>query len=266
MTTLNTDEIRKYQLEVLKKVDAFCKEYNIQYFLAYGTLIGAIRHKGYIPWDDDIDIMMLRKDYDRFIKSFNNWDKAIKVVSPEIDKACPYPWAKVYDTKTSLCEESSVKYEIGINIDVFPIDGLPNDVKSYKRLEKKATICRNLNAIKVIKITKRRSALNNFILLSGKLIFSFLKLSKILNIYVNIARNCPDKEYNNVACVFSSNLKNATVPKEVFSEIIMVEFEGCFYPAPIGYNQWLTNIYGDYMQLPPIEKRVTHHSFIAHLK
>ena len=148
MTTIKAitrDELRKIQLDILRSVSAFCMKNNLTYFLCYGTLLGAVRHKGYIPWDDDIDIAMPRPDYEKFIRSFNKsggrscseygggscseyggefrcgsedslslpTEPRLKVISRELDRNFPYTFAKVTNTSTVFEEFSSFKYELG---------------------------------------------------------------------------------------------------------------------------------------------------------
>ncbi|MFR5682857.1 MAG: phosphorylcholine transferase LicD [Clostridia bacterium] len=129
---MSLEEIKSIQLDILSQVANYCDRNGLRYFLAYGTLLGAVRHKGYIPWDDDIDIMMPRPDYMQFINSFNNEKCALRVGSHYLDKNYPYVIAKVYDTSTLCKENIDVEYSIGINIDVFPIDGLPETERSFR--------------------------------------------------------------------------------------------------------------------------------------
>ena len=119
MNKLDTDTVKEIQMDILSSVDTFCKENNIRYFISGGTLIGAVRHKGYIPWDDDIDIMMLRKDYNKFVHDFGTKGKYC-VLAPELNMHFPFPFAKVEDTSTVLIENMATPWEMGINIDVFP--------------------------------------------------------------------------------------------------------------------------------------------------
>lgn len=114
MREILLDELKDRQIAILDVVDAFCRENNINYWLDSGTLLGAIRHGGYIPWDDDIDIGMLRPDYDRFLAMFNKLNKQYQVFSVENDINFPYPFGKVLDTHTVLYEpnEQGVKLSI----------------------------------------------------------------------------------------------------------------------------------------------------------
>ena len=126
MIEIPLEELKSRQLEILTRIDKFCTEHNIQYSLAFGTLLGAIRHKGYIPWDDDIDIMMLRSDYNRFISLF--YDEQLRVLSIENESRYILPFAKVVDNNSILIEQSTMELPLGIYVDIFPVDNIPDDI------------------------------------------------------------------------------------------------------------------------------------------
>ena len=260
MVNISFEEGKKIELAILSEIANFCEKENLQYFLAYGTLIGAIRHKGFIPWDDDIDINMPRKDYEYLIENYNqkNPDSPYRVISP-FDKLSRHPFVKVIDTRTVKIEKS-VDYTdgyLGVDIDIFPLDGQPTDEtefeKWYKRLynvykchlycilDSKATIVRRL----VLPILK--------FLIGGK--NNCLKKAKNLH-----AKYPYDSSYyvGAVECVF--NTKGNRFKKEYFDEAIDTEFEGLSFKIPIGYDAILRKVYGDYMKLPPAEQQVTHHA------
>ena len=150
MKELTIEEHKKLALDILVNVADFCDKNGIRYFLAYGTLIGAIRHKGYIPWDDDIDIMMPRSDYDRFLKIYSDKNGRYKVASP-MDKNTKLAYAKVIDTKTVKIE-GGVKYSgkndwSCVDIDVFPLEGQPTDENEFvKYMKKRRFLLRELYA------------------------------------------------------------------------------------------------------------------------
>jgi lipopolysaccharide cholinephosphotransferase len=261
MVKLKIDEIKKIQLNILKEVDQFCKANSIKYSLTYGTLIGAIRHKGYIPWDDDIDIMMPRPDYTKFINLFNKQQKSYRVLSTNTNKNHPYAYAKVEDTNTILTEYSTIKYNIGVNIDIFPIDGMPTNPKEFLKHARKIKRYERLMEIKAIKLNKNRSLIKNIILLVLKISTTFISYQKAIKL---IETN--SLKYNYSECKFAMAPcyginSSCHTSKKIFEKFISVEFENNRYNAIKEYDKYLKVIYGDYLKLPPAEQQVSHHKY-----
>jgi lipopolysaccharide cholinephosphotransferase len=259
---LDRTELKKIQLDILDKVHNFCTDHNIKYYITYGTLIGAIRHKGYIPWDDDIDICMPRPDYNRFMKLFNLNISNFEFISYELDPHYPYTYGKVIDNRTKLIEFSTLKYPMGINIDVFPIDGVDEDAKILKY----QIFLRNLLNIKTIRYSKSRTFYKNLFLLLSKLSLIIIPTNYIVG---RMVKNTHKYSYDNsskVCCVAMGTKLNKPVPKEYFDKGVLKEFEDREYYVPIGYDGYLKSIFGDYMKLPPEDKRNSHHVFEAYYK
>lgn len=259
---INVEGLKKIQLDILTQVAEFCDQNGLKYFIGYGTLIGAIRHKGYIPWDDDIDIVMTRADYQKLLTCFKVQN--LEIVSPELNRDCPYTFAKIYNTKTQLIELFDIKFDIGINIDVFPLDYFPDDVHESEKLMKRIHRLRCVIGAKGITLVSKRSLIKNIILLMGKCVCSFLDYRTFIKKIVVHSQAYNETNFVGNA-VWGYGMKER-VPKEIFNDCVNVEFEGRKFKAPIGYDRWLRHIYGDYMQLPPEEKRVTHHAFKAYWK
>ena len=262
MKELQIKEIKDIQNDILKVFASFCEANGISYYLAYGTLIGAIRHQGYIPWDDDIDVIMSRPDYDRFIGSFK--DERYKVFCPEHDRTCPFTYGKLYDSLTSIKESTSRKYEIGLNIDIFILDGLPSDECKSAKHVKKSSFWINILEIKKIAFNPQRKFIKNvelFLLKAGTAIFPYTWVrNKIIAI---------NKEYSYYESNYCADLCYSgalRLNKSVFGSGASGTFEGREYAIPCGCDTWLREYYGDYMQLPPEEKRITHHSYKAYLQ
>lgn len=255
---MSLEDIKKTELSILDYVVGVCDDNNLSYFLAYGTLIGAIRHKGFIPWDDDIDIVMPRQDYNKFIevvKQFPNY--RFNVCVPN-ENGFYYEFIKVFDSITYIVEDADIKdCPNGVWIDIFPLDGLNPDDKWAHRLLLVGQRCRVA------------SIYNSFPHKMGKKLapieWIFWKCCKVIG-YKNILNKTLkwSQKYNYGECEIvgyasSFPAHNKYMKKEWFQECVLVEFEGKYYKAPKYYHDYLTTQYGDYMQLPPEDKRITHH-------
>ena len=260
---ITLDELKKVQIEILDEVHNFCINNHITYFLSSGTLIGAVRHKGYIPWDDDIDLYMPRVDYERFVQSFNLNEDLYRVFSLQTDNDCSIAFAKVERLGTRVIEAVDNPIRIGVNIDIFPIDGVPDDnntrVKYFSRIEH----LRNKMVLKDVSIDfKKRSIIKNSVLLFSKLLLikrSLRSLAQELDGVID--KGISDSQY--VCNLVMGNGLHSVFSREAIKDSVDVEFEGKLYKTMAGYDEYLTNTYGDYMMLPPLEKRVSHHSFTA---
>jgi lipopolysaccharide cholinephosphotransferase len=254
-------------LNILKHIDSFCAENGIKYFLSGGTMLGAVRHHGYIPWDDDIDIMMLRKDYDHFIKIYSEQNnESYGLRSNIIDSNFPFTFSKIEDKRTLLKENTEEKVVIGVNIDVFPIDTVPEDIKLQKKMYKKFERLRNFLLLKTISTRKGRFFMKNILLVFSHIILKVVSTSFLIKkIEENaIKYKMESSKYCGVV-VWGYGIKEINLLSN-WRETVMMKFEDMNAPVPIGYDNYLTSLYGDYMQLPPEEKRITHHSFEAYWK
>ncbi len=259
MRELTFEENKKYQVEILKDIARFCDKNNLTYFLAYGTLIGAVRHKGFIPWDDDIDLQMPRPDYNKFLETYKS--EYFKVINP-YNKQAKHSMGKVIDTRTIKLEKA-VKYnkgeELGIDIDIFPLDGQPDDDKTFlKYYEKKQKIYKLFYfTISDFKQFSFKAKIAYFIpLIVAKLIGK----NHLLDMINKIDMNYPYEKSNYIGSTASLyNSQNNRFPREWYQDTVMLKFEDCEFKAPISYHNVLTKMYGDYMILPPKEQQATHH-------
>lgn len=255
MKKITEEENKRIMLNILKDVAEFCDKENLAYYLTGGTLIGAIRHKGFIPWDDDIDIAMPRPDYNKFISLYQ--EKGKYSLSTPADKGCFCVWAKVYDSKT-LKFEDTVDYSrfkpLGVDIDIFPIDGQPAQYEEFKK-----DTDRRMHFFSWLTLARLQYKGQSFkrrlkIFISRCIGVNFFKRK-----YVESAEklNFYNSEMVGVMDPFSKTKHHHR--KEIFAERVKVSFEDGMFWAPAGYDEYLTNIFGDYMKLPPVEKQVTHH-------
>lgn len=265
MKELTLQELKEIEFDMLKMFDAFCKENNIRYFLAYGTLLGAIRYKKFIPWDDDVDVLVPREDYDRLLHLFQDNEK-YRLYAFEKNENYLFPFAKICDLETRKDEfgyESSI--ELGVDIDVFPLDAWDDDFEKAKKEAKYNK--RNMGYLRLSKLRKPDSVnpIKRFIkgIVMGycKMLGGKHYIKKILK-----ASNKPEQQGTNYVgakswCVYGDR---GIIPAEAFAEAIEVEFEGRMFPAPVGYDAYLSCLYGNYLPEPPKEKQKTHHSFKAY--
>ena len=261
-----TKEIQKIAFEILKYVDKFCRKNNIKYSICGGTLLGAIRHKGFIPWDDDIDIMMPRNEYERFLKLMDNeYKEGNKYKCLHYGKDFPdyyYTFAKVVDLDTHLEESTLINNkDLGIFIDVFPVDGIPS--KNPAKIAKKAHhYNRMIVHSNMTKVDKTGISTGKY-LIKKLLITPYAKLlgrDYWLKKHEKYVKSFPlDKfEYGNL---YSGSIGiKEMFPKKFFDEIIEVDFEGYKLLAIKEYTKYLEHTYGDYMTPPPPEKRVAPHN------
>ena len=268
---LDVTDLKRIETHLLHALGQFCQEHNLRYFLTYGTLIGAIRHQGFIPWDDDIDVMMPRKDYEYLVANFNRNRPAanVSVLSHSIDKRYYLPLAKLVDTTTVLKEDVTSDYEIGVYLDIFPLDNLSDDFEEARARIAKAFRYNRMLLIKTATWRKGRALVKNLALVAGKVLLSTTSVSRLLE---KMDRFCREKEsdtftqYVGVMAGISGGDDSRVFRREWFEQEMIVTFEGAKYPAPVGADDLLRKIYGDYMQLPPEDCRVSHHSFEAWMK
>lgn len=260
---LSHAELRHIQLCLLDVFRRACEEHEIRFYAYYGTLIGALRHKGFIPWDDDIDLAVPREDYDRLASI--DWNLyGVVFLSPEARRDYPYTNGKIVDKATSLVEEMHHALDdLGVNIDIFPIDSIPQSAWRASLEQKLLSFLVILRNLKVVKFRRSRTASKNLVLWAARLLLVPIPVGTLSRLIIAIAagnRVAGDRAGSRVGPYGGREI----VPRQLFHDVIHVEFEGRQLPAPSGYQEILTSIYGEYMVPPPPEKRVTHHSFRAY--
>lgn len=263
MKRLSVDEYKQIELELLIKVDQICRENNINYFLFAGTLIGAVRHKGFIPWDDDIDISMLRDDYNKLAHIIQNGDYGINFIRIEENPDTIYPYGKICDEST-IIEEKNFKSVngYGVFIDVFPFDYLPESERERKKLKRKyfrmyqlLTHSSRTGFVKsdsfVINI-KRACALH-----FSRLFNTNCLVTKMNSDFVRL--NNSRSNLVGLAWAFAWPLEDYLATSEV-------TFEGHQFMAPLNPDRVLKIHFGDYMKLPPENERILKHTLECYKK
>lgn len=270
MRELSAEELKQIMLDELMAVDEFCRKNGIEYFLEGGTGIGAIRHKGYIPWDDDIDIAMTRPNYEQFIHSFSGYNKHLNLFAPELDENFYASYANICDSRTVLKEDmfDYRGFDIGVKIDVFPIDGCEDNICICNRWHYVVRILDNIlsRRHRNMRYTWRHNKLNFFTCALVRLLTSPIRYRTLMRWLLRIVKRC-DYTKANYAYHAALPYKRVTrCPKQVWEKYVDVVFEGHIVRNLRDYDTHLRTIFGDYMQLPPESERVSHHGFTAYWK
>ena len=253
---MTLEELHQKQLSMLECFDKFCRENGLTYFLAYGTLIGAIRHKGFIPWDDDVDIWMKREDYDRFV-SFTKINETLRIVTKENSQGYyhPYSYCNVTDTET-IMDEHITKKETGkgVFLDIFPLDTLPGDYDDALKYLKR---CRRMAQIQSCCVNKPPKGIKGVI---KRVIALCVNWDKMYIDLQNEARKYQGKKSQYIGVpTFVWNPAKETLGTKDFECAIECEFEGKRLLIPVGYDKILTMLYGDYMTPPSVDMQKGHH-------
>lgn len=262
MKELSLTEMKSIQLLILDEVHRYCGDNNLQYFLSSGTLIGAVRHKGYIPWDDDIDLYMPRKDYDWFLFNFNNQkDKRYRVNEVRLNQGFSQSFIKVDDESTLIVDpKSNSSYELGVNIDIFPLDYVPDNDSQLSILFKLKNFMYSISTAKLVPLSSLKMFHSKrwrlFVVMSRMIPLSPSQINKC------IIRMVKNENRTSRVCNIAGNgplSARGCFSSAAIDSSIDIEFEGKLYKTMCGYKEYLTNTYGDFMVLPPEEKRVPSH-------
>ena len=250
-------ELHSVEIELLDEFVRICDKYKLTYYLSGGTLLGAVRHNGFIPWDDDIDVSMFRKDYDKFIEiAQKELDSKYYLDAFETNKDYYLPFAKIKKNKTIFDEEEStnVIHHKGIYIDIFPLDNIKNNHKLGKI---RALFVRSIVEVMFYKLKIR--SLNKVKHPALVLILSLLSKKSLMKWQKHLlTKNKNDESLYVCALAGSYAYEKELILREKFYPPKKVVFEGKEYNGMNDNDSYLSQVYGDYMKLPPKEKRVNH--------
>jgi lipopolysaccharide cholinephosphotransferase len=250
----NWNHLKKIQLALLKEAIKIFDKNQIEYFLYYGSLLGAVRHKGYIPWDDDIDLGLTRENYEK-IKNIKIRKNFFKILTPGAHHNYPYPLAKFFTTQYFYAEKMDCQFKgLGINIDIFPIDYIPkNSCLKYFQDSLIFLLIFIIN-IKVVLLSKSRGKIKNFVHKILKKAFQPIKIGSLTYLLDKIS-NYP-KKTNKMGCRTSIYRKKEYFSSKIFQTNIKTKFENLECAIPEKFNILLKKIYGNYMiQLPDLNKK-----------
>ncbi len=273
MSSIN--DLQKVQLEIAKEVKRICEKHNIQYFMIGGTMLGAIRHGGFIPWDDDLDLGFLREEYERFLAvAPQELSEAYELQTWENDAYYPYPFAKLRK-KGTLFEEATASKKMqmkGVWVDLFPNDAIFKElVPAVKNMERKAIIYGSL--------IKMKAGLKPWKLPRGKknhfktAFISYVKYLPFRFLALFCSKKSLIKKYDALTQSFNGNPEymecvvhqgpgrygKETFCRRYFAELQDFPFEDTTFPGSAMYDEYLTTVFGDYMTPPPEAERVNYH-------
>lgn len=258
-------QLKKTLLEMLSWFHNFCIENDLKYFAVGGTLLGAVRHKGFIPWDDDIDLGMPREDYKKLEKLIGNKEngKYYFETPNTTRKGYYYTYGKLFDTDTTLVENSRDKLPMGVYIDIFPFDGVGETKEEAIKYLSSVKKLQDLLAVRVSGIRKGRAFYKNAAVAVARVIPSFLFNDKKL--LKKIDSICSGKNFNDSKYVANMNgawgLREITT-REIVGTPKLYDFENIKIYGIEDYDAYLTGVYGNWRQLPPEEKRVSIHDYV----
>lgn len=268
---LSIKEIQNISLEIVKTIADICENQGFRYYLIYGTLIGAIRHHGFIPWDDDLDIMMPRPDYDKLLDYLNkNKQDHLTVFNHDTNPDYPYMITRISDDRYLMIADNEKPVGMGAFIDIYPFDGLGNTIEEALRYglkgDRLSSFC--------YQATRKKFSIENTTSLFRKIIkYPVYLVSKLIgkDFFQNKINDLRGKyEYDSsdyVGCfIWLSGGEKDIFKREWFDEFEMCDFESYRFRIPKGYDSVLKHVYNDYMKLPPEEDRIGHHFYKIYRK
>lgn len=261
MIPMDLNEIKSVESQILRHFADFCEKNNIRYFLSNGTLLGAVKYQGFIPWDDDVDVGLLREDYDKFIALYKD-NKHYTLCEVSRSPSYDYPFAKLMDNRTYLIESDICNgIELGVYLDIFPID---NAGSNFRLAQFRAVFGRALASLLQWAKSNRKP---ETLVQRCQLLLSKLMSPRqwILLIEKNARRFAHREKAKYAAClVWPAYKAREVVPHEVYDDVASGCFEENWYKIAIGYDVYLRSLYGDYENDPPLELQKTHHIFEAY--
>lgn len=274
MEKMELKDVQKVALDILIKIDKICHDLHLDYALAYGTLIGAVRHKGFIPWDDDVDIMMPREDYEKLINYFHDNRKnlePLELFDYRTNSDYPYMICRVSDSRYRLDVYNEKDYGLGVFVDIYPLDGVGNSCSQYIKIKKRTSryvsMC-FLSTRQKIKRENTKSLIKYVLKIPAFVIAKTIGKNYFMKKLESWAGRYNYQDCKYVGCIVwaSDDGIKGIIEKQWFEEKIEMSFENYNFKVPKEYDKILNRIYGNYMQLPNKEDRIAHHYYDAYKK
>ena len=255
---INAKELHAHLLKILKEFDSFCRDHNLEYYMIGGTALGAVRHKGFIPWDDDVDVAMKRDQYEKLISLSDRLPDNLEIFYQGTDKRAPSPYVKIIDKTTTLIEKFYPTIVEGLYIDVFPLDKVCKDEKKIKKLFNKIHFFFNLNKLHFSDRKKKglKEIAHRIVKKINPDLF-FHIMEKLAQQY----NNSSDGDYY-LANFLGAYGEKETYEPSVFGSPQLYYFEDVQLYGPERIDDYLRKTYGDYWKYPPKEEQVFRHSYV----
>ena len=276
MRKMEMAEIQKISLEIMRQVDEICEKENLRYYLFYGTLIGAIRHHGFIPWDDDLDIMMPREDHDRLCRYLIEHQSEypnLRVFNPSVCPEYPYMITRISDDRYLIETDDEEEYGMGVFIDIYPFDGLGDNkseaVRFGKMGDRLSSFCFQATRKHIdFKIrTENKSKVRQLLKVPVWCVSRAIGKDFFQKKLASLAYQKAFDTSKYVGCVvWLSGGEKDMYKRKWLDDYIKVPFEQYQFRVPKHYDRILRQTYGDYMQLPPENERIGHHFYYVHEK
>ncbi len=254
---MNTYDIRRLQLRILDVFlifDSVCKEHNLRYYLIAGTLLGAVRHKGFIPWDDDLDVGMPRADYELLIANSKDWlPKQYEFICAENNPKYPFPFGKVQDANTTLIERRGFHYVGGVYMDIFPIDGVPEGKMAQKIHFAKYSFWTKVLYFTCRDPKKHKKGISSWVPAICRKLFTVAKVQQSIRsilTYYDFDVSSYVAEYDDRP-KWSMDKRRIGAPRPIL-------FEGHEVCGPEDPDFYLKQKYGNYMQIPKQQDQIQH--------
>ena len=263
MKAIGIEELKLIQLDILSTIDRFCRENHIKYSLGCGSMLGAARHKGYIPWDDDIDIYLLRDEYEKLIAMIPNTLDDIQIASLKRDTRWDRAYSKAYNCRTEV-QDAGNKYRIGVGIDIYPIDIVPENDIDWLTYDKKRRRYQQIYEWKISMIFRKGRKWWKYLFLPFvKLLLIPFPTRKFAEFIENYSMKFKGGDSPYVFECCQGVLQKRPFKRSTLENLIDMPFEDRVFCGMRDYDEYLTNAYGDWRELPPLEKRVSHHVYKA---
>ncbi len=260
-----TKELQTHLLKMFKWFHEFCETHGLRYYALGGTMLGAARHKGFIPWDDDMDVGMPRKDYNELICLIGNKTEQGYFLETPLSpsKEYRYPYSKLYDTRTTLTERTWPVLKRGVFIDVFPLDGLGNTLEESQKKWKKLAALAGFEMARSCALRKNRELYKNVSIIAAHCLPGFIANDK--KVLKKTEDICNTLDYD--TSMYGGNAfgfwgLREIMPLSVMGKPTLYQFEDTKIYGVEDFDAYLTSLYGEWRKLPPIERQVSHHEFL----